>query len=439
MSKAYWINAVRTNASSLLVAKKCNLLGLRSPRCAEVRMSRRAISANLSNLRGIGQLAVAAVVGVTDIVEDMHRGIVRLSPTRSTARGISGLVYRSVRGVTQVVGVGLNTVLAQTVSLLGDAPVPSSPRREGVLAALNGVLGDYLAATNNPLAIRMSLRKNGQALALERQALAAAFTRADRKLLVLAHGLCMTDMEWNRQGRNHWSSLGRDLGYTPIYLRYNSGRHVSTNGREFADAMERLLRAWPAPVDELVIAGHSMGGLISRSACHYARRAGHRWPRFLKKLIFLGTPHHGAPLERVGNWVEIVLGINPYTAPLARLGGIRSAGIKDLRYGNLLDEDWKGQRGDHAHDPRRVVPLPADVRCFAIAATRREKSAGPSKRLPGDGLVPVKSALGQHENPALALSIPKSRQFTVYGLNHFDLRTSREVHDRIKLWLSESE
>ena len=405
---------------------------------------KKAISANVSNLRGISQLAVAAVVGVTDIVEDMHRNIVRRSPVAGktaagAARGISGLVYRSIRRVTHVVGVGLDTVLAEVAPLFGGAAAPSSPRREAVLAALNGVLGDYLAATNNPLAIAMGFRKNGQPLVLERQALSSAVTRADRKLLVLAHGLCMTDMEWNRQGDNHASSLARDLGYTSIYLRYNSGRHVSTNGREFADAMERLLRAWPVPVEELVIVGHSMGGLISRSACHYAARARHRWLRLLKKLIFLGTPHHGAPLERAGNWVEILMGISPYTAPLARLGGIRSAGVKDLRYGNLLDEDWEGQRGDHAHDPRRFVPLPAEVQCFAIAATRRAKSAGPSKRLPGDGLVPVKSALGQHENPALALSIPKSRQFTVYGLNHFDLRTSSEVYDRIRLWLSETD
>ncbi len=408
-------------------------------------MSRRAITANVSSWRGIGQLAVAAVMGVTDIVEDMHRSIVRLPPVADetvarTVHGIPSLVYRSIRGITRVVGVGLDTVLAQAAPLFGDSVAPSSSaRREAALAALNGVLGDYLAATNNPLAIAMCLRRNGQPLALERQALASAFRRTDRKLLVLAHGLCMTDMEWNRQGKNHWSSLGRDLGYTPIYLQYNSGRHVSTNGREFADAMERLLRAWPVRVDELVIVGHSMGGLIARSACHYAKRARHRWPRQLKKLIFLGTPHHGAPLERVGNWVEILLGISPYTAPLARLGRIRSAGVKDLRYGNVLDEDWEGQRGDHAHDPRRFVPLPAKVQCFAIAATKRAKSAGPSRRLPGDGLVPVKSALGQHENPALALPIPKSRQFTAYGLNHFDLRTSREVHDRIRLWLSETE
>ncbi len=398
---------------------------------------------NVSNLRGIGQLAVAAVVGVTDIVEDMHRSIVRV-PTGAgktavrPVHAISGLVYRSIRGVTRGVGVGLDSVLVHAAPLLADVAVPPSLRREAVMAALNGILGDYLAATNNPLAIAMCLRGGGQPLALERRALASAFARTDRKLLVLAHGLCMTDMERNRRGGNHWSPLARDLGYTPIYLQYNSGRHISTNGREFADVMERLLRGWPAPVDELAIVGHSMGGLISRSACHYAGRAGHRWLPLLKKLIFLGTPHHGAPLERVGNWAQVLLGLTPYTAPLARLGEIRSAGVKDLRYGNILDEDWEGRRGDHAHDPRKSVPLPAKVQCFAIAATKGARSAGSSKRLSGDGLVPVRSALGHHENPALALLIPESRQFTAYGLNHLDLRTSREVHDRIRLWLSET-
>jgi pimeloyl-ACP methyl ester carboxylesterase len=396
----------------------------------------------VSNLRGIGQLAVAAVTGVTDIVEDMHRNIARHSPlagvtAAGTARGISGLVYRSIRRVTRLAGVGLDRTLARAAPLAGGAAVPPSPRREAWLAALNGVLGDYLAATQNPLAIAMSFRRNGQPLVLERQALASVFKRSDRKLLVLVHGLCMTDLERGRRGDGHGSSLARDLGYTPIYLRYNSGLHISTNGRQFAEAMERLLREWPARVDELVIVGHSMGGLISRSACHYAGLAGHRWLRRLGKLIFLGTPHHGAPLERAGNWVEILAGMSRYTAPLARLGRIRSAGVRDLRYGNILDEDWEGQRGDHAHDPRRFVPLPARVQCFAIAASRRAKSTGSGKRLPGDGLVPVRSAFGQHENPAMDLSIPAARRFTVYGSNHFDLRASREVYERLRLWLSE--
>jgi hypothetical protein len=41
--------------------------------------------------------------------------------------------------------------------------------------------------------------------------------------------------------------------------------------------------------------------------------------------------------------VDLILGVSAYTAPLARLGKIRSAGITDLRYGNLVDEDWAGR------------------------------------------------------------------------------------------------
>jgi pimeloyl-ACP methyl ester carboxylesterase len=334
----------------------------------------------------------------------------------------------------RLVSAALDTVLTHAESLVGSAGATSSAERDAIVAVINGVLGDHLISTASPLAIPMRLRKNGQALQLKRKALASAFTSADRKLLVAVHGLCMTDT--NRKGQKHLGSLARDLGYTPISLQYNSGRHVSTNGREFSGMMEQLVRAWPVPVDEVVIIGHSMGGLVARSACHYAKRERHRWLGKLEKLVFLGTPHHGAPLERAGNWLEILMSTVPHSAPLARLGAIRSAGIKDLRYGNLVDEDWQGPRGHAPHDSRTPVPLPARVQCFAVAASRRAKAAGHDTRPAGDGLVPVESALGQHEDPSLDLSIPEHRQFTVHGLNHFELRTSREVYERLHMWLS---
>lgn len=219
------------------------------------------------------------------------------------------------------------------------------------------LLGGYLTATKNPLALPMLLRMNGQPLQLDRSALASAFTSADRKLLVAVHGLCMADTDLDRKAHNHADALARDLGYTPISLQYNIGLRISANGREFAGMMERLARAFPVPSDEVVIIGHSMGGLVARSACHYAKLARHQWLGALRKIVFLGTPHHGAPLERAGNWLEILMGISAYTAPVARLGGIRSAGIKDLRHGNLVDEDWQG-RSDHTpHDARTPVPL----------------------------------------------------------------------------------
>jgi pimeloyl-ACP methyl ester carboxylesterase len=200
----------------------------------------------------------------------------------------------------------------------------------------------------------------------------------------------MNDLQWRRQGHDHGEALARDLGYTPVYLHYNSGRHISTNGREFADLVEALLNGWPEPVETLVIIGHSMGGLVARSACDCAARAGHAWLLRLNALIFLGTPHHGAPLERAGAFVDFLLGISPYTAPFARLGKVRSAGIKDLRHAHLRDEDGCS-RLPARHASR---PLPSDgVRCLAIAASKEWPLPPPDSR---DGLVPVSSALGRH-------------------------------------------
>ncbi|UUZ51461.1 GPI inositol-deacylase [Massilia sp. B-10] len=101
-----------------------------------------------------------------------------------------------------------------------------------------------------------------------------------------------------------------------------------------------MIDNWPVAVDELLIVAHSMGGLVARSACHAAQEEGHSWPGLLRKMAFLGTPHHGAPLERGGNWVHLVTDLSAYSAPFSRLAKIRSAGITDLRHGSVLDEDW---------------------------------------------------------------------------------------------------
>lgn len=403
--------------------------------------STNAISGNAADLRGAGRLTIDAVLGVTDLVEALHAGIASPAslvgkPASGSTRGITGLVYRSVRGVTRLVGAGLDTALAALAPLLDGSR--ALPQREALLAALNGVLGDHLHATHNPLAIRMQLRRDGQALTLDRDALAAAFPRPGSRLLVLAHGLCMNDLQWSRDGHDHAASLARDPGYTTIHLHYNSGRRISANGREFAELIERLLQAWPAAVDEVVIVCHSMGGLVSRSACHYAELAGHGWRQRLRALVFLGTPHHGAPLERAGNWVQTLLGVTPYSAPFARLGRIRSDGIRDLRYGNLRDEDWQGRNPEARRDRRTALPLPDAVRCYAIAATRQVDAHGRGTRLPGDGLVPIASALGRHRNPDRDLRIPPDRQWIGHGMNHFDLLGSDAVCERVRRWLAET-
>jgi len=415
---------------------------------------------HLSDLQGLSRLSIEAIAGLTRLVEALHHSIARkpgvfgTSPSGTTS-GITGFVYRSIQGVTALVGGGLDATFAQLKRLVPLVPALgarlSSPEREAVLAALNGVLGDYLADTHNPLAIPMRLRRDGQPLMLETQALAAAVPQPTGKLLVLVHGLCMNDLQWARptaasrrsqetavpDDSGHAARLARDLGYTPIYLHYNSGRHISSNGREFDDLMEALVSLWPVPLTEVVMLTHSMGGLVARSACHYGAEAGHDWLRYLRRIFFLGTPHHGAPLERGGNWVDILLGVSPYTAPFARLGKIRSAGITDLRYGNLVDEDWQGHdRFSRSATRPRSLPLPKGVLCYAIAATTVEQASDLGQRLLGDGLVPVNSALGLHDEASLSLKFPASRLWVAYGMNHLDLLNQTAAIDRVRRWLA---
>jgi pimeloyl-ACP methyl ester carboxylesterase len=375
---------------------------------------------HVEDLRGAGRLAVEATRGVTALVEAMHATIasgpaILGQPLAGPARAVTGLVYGAIRGVTAVVGAGIDLALAQLEPLLGSGP--PGVEREAVLAALNGVLGDYLVETANPLAIEMSLRCDAE---------------PGSKLLVLLHGSSMHDRQWMQAGHDHGAALARDLGYTPIYLRYNSGLHISTNGRLFAGELERLLATWPVPIHDLVLLGHSMGGLVARSACHAG--AAHAWRSHLRTLITIGSPHHGAPLERGGNWIDLLLGITRYSAPLARLGKIRSAGVTDLRYGNVLDEHWHDRdRFEHRADDRTPLPLHEAVRCYALAGTLAPE---PAADLPGDGLVPVASALGTHATPVLTLGFPDAHRSIAYATGHLQLLGSPTVYATLRAWLA---
>ena len=202
-----------------------------------------------------------------------------------------------------------------------------------------------------------------------------------------------------------------------------------------AHVLETLVRAWPVPVEQLAIVGHSMGGLVARSACHYGQIAGHGWLKHLTQMVFLGTPHHGAPLERGGHWIDAVLELSPYTAALARLGKIRSAGVTDLRHGSILDEDWEhGDRFARGRK-RKLAPLPAGVPCYAAGVVIAKAPGELSEPLLGDGLVPLRSALGQDKDPEHGLGIPESRQWTGYGMHHLDLLDSAAVYEQLRKWL----
>jgi hypothetical protein len=400
----------------------------------------RGVPIRNSDLRGAARLVTDATAGLTDLVEAMHERIARLPgvpPPKREGRtgGITGLVYKTIRGVTRVVGGSIEALLGLLAPALGsDDPIPE---REALIAVLNGVLGDYLAATANPLATPMALRRDGRALQVDSALLATSLPDATGRVLVMIHGLCMNDLQWSREGHNHGAALGRDLGFTPVYLHYNSGLHVSINGHALAQQLEHLIEQWPQPVERFVLLGHSVGGLLARSALHYGAQADHRWPSRLSDMVFLGTPHHGAPLERAGNWVDIVLGATPYARPFARLGKVRSAGITDLRHGNLLDEDWVGRdRFARGADRRQHVPLPQDVRCYAVAASIGQRTADLKNRLLGDGLVPLDSALGRHRDPARCLQFAEDRQWIGYGVGHLDLLKHPELYAQLLRWLA---
>ena len=234
-----------------------------------------------------------------------------------------------------------------------------------------------------------------------------------------------------------WDDLARDLGATGLRLRYNSGLHVSTNGRQLAGLLEALVERWPRPVEEIAIVAHSMGGLVARSACHYAAAAGHAWPRRLRTLVFLGTPHHGAPLERIGNLAQLALAATPWSAPFARLGKIRSAGITDLRHGSLLDEDWEGRdRFAHGHDDRLAVPLPAGVRCFAIAASAGRRRGAPRGRPLRRRPRPGRERPRPPRRARPLAPFPGSRTRVFSGMKHLDLLSRPEVVEQVGAWLT---
>jgi pimeloyl-ACP methyl ester carboxylesterase len=257
---------------------------------------------------------------------------------------------------------------------------------------------------------------------------------ATGKVVVLAHGSSLGDRAWERPGHDHGAALERDLGFTAIHLQYNTGRHISTNGRAFAALLEEAVAAWPVPIEELVLVGHSMGGLVARSACHAAEAAGHRWRGKLGKLVCIASPHHGAALERGGHWVDVLIGISRYSAPLARLGKIRSAGVTDLRHGNVLDEHWEGRdRFTHGRDTRTSLELPRGVACFAIAATKTQSRE--ARRLASDGLVSVDSALGRHRRRDLTLAFPEGHRWVAHGTGHVEVLGSPAVYETLRRWL----
>jgi hypothetical protein len=394
----------------------------------------------ISELQGLSRLTIEAVVSISEIVEKVHKNISNIAKIPGTqnkqrAGGITGFVHKNIRGITEFVGNKIDAPLAAISAALEKEK--SLPAKETLRSVLNGVLGDHLQKRANPLAIQMNFRRAGKCL--EAATIARDIQQSNGKLLIMVHGLCMNDLQWQNDTHDSAGALAADLGMTPVYLHYNSGKHISDNGENFAQLLENLVSEltalYPHPL-ELTFLCHSMGGLISRSAVQHATSTKMNWPKHLKRMVFLGSPHHGAPLAKTGNWLDLILGVHPISAPFVRLIQIRSAGITDLRHGNVRESDWQPRgRFEFSSDKRTPLPLPKKVQCYAIASSTGNLSNKVNDEIVGDGLVPVDSALGKHSDKRFTLQFPSAHQWVGRNINHIQLLNHPEVYQVLRNWL----
>jgi pimeloyl-ACP methyl ester carboxylesterase len=283
----------------------------------------------------------------------------------------------------------------------------------------------------------MKIRNQERTISIDTLSQTGEISNVNGKILIMVHGSCMNDSQWTRDEHNHGLALAEKSGHSLLFLHYNSGRHISSNGKDFSELLEMLIETWPVPVEEITFICHSMGGLVSRSAYYYGQLSDKEWTKYCTKMIFLGTPHHGAPLERIGNYLDTVLHTIPYTTPLSRIGKIRSAGVTDLRYGNITDEDRQSKdRFELTGDQRIIIPLPDEVECFTIAGVTGKISDKPSFRKAGDKLVSLNSALGIHKDAEKTLEFKKANTWISEETTHSDLLSNQNIYKKLVSWLS---
>jgi triacylglycerol lipase len=417
-------------------------------------------------LRGLKSLVHDAVDFAVDMVEEGHESTARavmrvvellepIAPVAAPARLVDELrrattsrALDSVRAVNRALQLltdaGMDTAVAASLvpwlRASDGSPVPmrsdvvgtATWLSDGAAGLLNGVVGDYLHRERNGLDLGFSLRHDDGYLDIE-----APFTPPTRRVVVFVHGLGATEWSWCWEAAAYHGDpsacfgtlLRRDLGFTPLYARYNSGRHVFESGRALADALERIHLA--DGCDELVLIGHSMGGLVVRSACAEGARAGHAWVPRVTRVFCLAAPHRGAPLEKIGHVLTTVLGAvdHPATRIPAAILRRRSAGIRDLREGNIVDDAWleadheaEGSAREHA------VPLLDGVAYYFLSATLTRDPEHPLGKLIGDVLVRVPSASGPASSEQ-AFGI-ETRCFG--GIAHHQLQNHPDVYALVR-------
>jgi pimeloyl-ACP methyl ester carboxylesterase len=374
----------------------------------------------------------------------------------SIQRAISGRVFRAVgpgamlvrpaheritRSVYAGLGTGTRAVGFAAGAMVGrrrSTAISSTRTGSAVIAAITGLTGDVLEEQGSPLAQPMAVRVGGEPLQLERGAVATAFPNATERIVVFLHGLMETEFSWGApEGarQSYGGRLERVLGYTPVYVRYNSGLHISQNGRCLSDLMDELVAAWPVEVERVALVGHSMGGLVARSACNQGAIEEASWVRHVRHSVSLGTPHLGAPLEQAVHYLSFGLAKLPETRPFANFLRRRSGGIRDLRQGSLVDEDWRDCDPDAlgAAACAEIPLLEGATHCF-VSATVTRSDRHPVGRLIGDTLVLKPSATGRGRTRR----IPFEEEYGHHlgGAHHFALLNHPAVYDKLRGWLA---
>ena len=317
-----------------------------------------------------------------------------------------------------------------------------------VKGALSGMWGDRLSEERNPFAVDMAVRVGAADVPRTAPDLAAAFPQASGRIAVFLHGLCETEDAWRLAARvarvegeprppTYGERLQSEYGYTPVYLRFNSGLHISENGRRLSALLDELVSAWPVEVSRIVLIGHSMGGLVARSACHYGCETG--WCEKVSDVFTLGTPHLGAPLEQAAHAAAFALARLPETRPVARAINARSVGIKDLGRGYLTDECWGTQDPEaYLRDAARDIPFLRHANHYFISASLMRDHDHRIGRHIGDLLVLHASAWGT-PGRGQRLRFPVDNYRHYGGATHFDLLGHPAIAEQIVSWLAPRE
>ncbi|BBX17685.1 hypothetical protein CRI77_10170 [Mycolicibacterium duvalii] len=403
-----------------------------------------------ADMQALGDVAAEGLTVLNNLARGMHRGIAgrvftSIGPTARPVElvhdAIAGAVYDALGVAGHRLPPALSAWAASGLAFDDDPALDERPGIAEAIAALNGIYGDELAERGSALAAPMSLRVAGRPVPLTAQAITAAYPRPTEELAVFVHGLCQTESSWRRpprpdadidDDRSYGERLAEDLGFTPLHIRYNTGLHISTNGRDLDKTLTRLLEIWPVPVRRIALIGHSMGGLVARSACHYGREQNRRWTRSTSQVVCLGSPHLGADLEKAVNaatWVMARLG---ETRAIAELLNLRSDGIKDLRFGALLDDDWgEADPDEFLRNRCSEVPFLPTASHHFVATSAAPAALG---AVVGDHLVRPSSAAGRGRRRRLPFS--EDAGLTMTGLHHFDLLNHPEIYAKIRHWLS---